>query len=217
MSATNAPQAIEWFYDFISPYAYLASQALDRLPPDIEIERVPILFAGILKRWDTRGPGEIAPMRRFTYRQIAWLAQKNKIPLVFPPIHPFNPLRLLRLNIALGGGPEVTDRLFRFVWGEGKSSDDPVAWAALLEEYGLSEAQADERINDPQIKKQLLQNTERAIQRGVFGVPAFIVRDEVFWGFDSIPFLNDFIADPDLLQKPVLQQADRVGEGIRRR
>ncbi|MCW8905878.1 MAG: 2-hydroxychromene-2-carboxylate isomerase [Sedimenticola sp.] len=217
MDGMNAPRTIEWFYDFISPYAYLASQALDRLPPDIGIERVPILFAGILKRWDTRGPGEIGPMRRFTYRQIAWLAEKNGIPLTFPPIHPFNPLKLLRLNIALGASPEVTDRLFRFVWGEGKSSDDPVAWAALLEECGLSEAQADERTNDPDIKKRLLENTERAIERGVFGVPAFLVGDEVFWGFDSIPFINDFIADPNLLQTPALQQADRVGEGIKRR
>lgn len=217
MNGTSTPLAIEWFYDFISPYAYLASQALDRLPPDISISRNPILFAGILKQWDTRGPGEIAPMRRFTYRQIAWLAEKNSIPLKFPPVHPFNPLKLLRLNIALGDSPEVTDRLFRFVWSEGKSSEDPKAWNALLEEYGLSEAQVDERINDPGVKRQLLENTGQAIERGVFGVPAFIVRDEVFWGFDSIPFINDFIADPDLLLKPALQQADRVGEGIKRR
>lgn len=217
MSAINAPQVIEWFYDFISPYAYLASQSLDRLPPDIKITRSPILFAGILKRWDTRGPGEIAPMRRFTYRQIAWLAQKNGIPLRFPPVHPFNPLRLLRLNIALGDSPEVTDRLFRFVWSEGKSSDDPDAWGALLEEFGLTGVEADERINDLGVKRQLQENTERAIERGVFGVPAFIISDEVFWGFDSIPFINDFIADPDLLRKPTLQQADQVGEGIRRR
>lgn len=218
MSRPIPPITVEWFYDFISPYAYLASQALDRLPQNIEIRRIPILFAGLLKRWETRGPGEIAPMRRFTYRQIAWLAERNGIPLTFPPIHPFNPLKLLRLNIALGeDSPEIVDRLFRFVWAEGGSSDDPVAWGRLLDEYALTAPEADMRISESMVKQRLLENTQQAIERGVFGVPAFVVGDEVFWGFDSIPFINDFIADPGLLQRPELKQADQVGEGVKRR
>lgn len=210
------PITIDWYYDFISPYAYLVSQSLDRLPDSVEIVRHPILFAGILKRWQTRGPGEIAPMRKFTYRQIAWLAQKNGIPLEFPPVHPFNPLRLLRLNIALGDGPAIADRLFRFVWAEGRSSDSPDQWAELSAGFGLSLHQAEELVNDPQVKGQLIDNTEQAIARGIFGVPAFILNNEIFWGFDSLPFINDAIADPTLLTQPLMQQADGVGAGIRR-
>ncbi|MCW8945447.1 MAG: 2-hydroxychromene-2-carboxylate isomerase [Sedimenticola sp.] len=207
---------IVWYYDFISPYAYLASQALDRFPSDITIEYRPILFAGILKQWDTRGPGEIAPMRKFTYRQIAWLAQKNAIPLNFPPIHPFNPLKLLRLNIALGGRKEVADRLFRFVWFEGKSSDDQNAWCELVDDLGLTPEQAETMVSDPEVKAKLVSETESALEKGIFGVPGFFVEGEVFWGFDSMPFINDFLEDPLLFTQATMLQADGVGEGIKR-
>ncbi|WP_428625018.1 2-hydroxychromene-2-carboxylate isomerase [Sedimenticola sp.] len=207
---------LTWYYDFISPYAYLASQALDRFPNTIEIVRKPILFAGLLKKWETRGPAEIVPMRKFTYRQIAWLANRNAIPLKFPPIHPFNPLKLLRLNIALGDDPAIADRLFRFVWAEGRSSDNPSEWAALLDEFGLSVGEAEERIGDAVVKQQLITYTEQAIAEGIFGVPGFVVDDEVFWGFDSIPFINDYLEDPALISQPLMRQADGVGEGVKR-
>ncbi|MCW8891637.1 MAG: 2-hydroxychromene-2-carboxylate isomerase [Sedimenticola sp.] len=208
---------IVWYYDFISPYAYLASQALGRFPSDIKIEYRPILFAGILKQWDTRGPGEIAPMRKFTYRQIAWLAQKNAIPLKFPPIHPFNPLKLLRLNIALGARPDVTDRLFRFVWAEGKSSDDHNAWCELLSDLGLTPGQAETLVSDPEVKAKLISETDSALDKGIFGVPGFMVDGEVFWGFDSMPFIANFLQDPALFTQATMQQADGVGEGITRK
>ena len=215
--ASDSPQPLHWYYDFISPYAYLASQALDRLPAGLQIIRHPVLFAGMLKHWDTRGPGEIAPMRKFTYRQIAWLAERNHIPLRFPPVHPFNPLKLLRLSITLGSTPEVVDRLFRFVWAEGGSSDDANAWQKLLNEFGLGVNEADQRISDPLVKSTLVQETEQAIAKGIFGVPGFRLDDEVFWGFDSIPFLQDFLNDPSLFTRDLMRQADAVGEGIRRR
>ncbi|TVO73448.1 2-hydroxychromene-2-carboxylate isomerase [Sedimenticola selenatireducens] len=213
----HSPKKIVWYYDFISPYAYLASQALDRFPSTVEIECRPILFAGILKQWDTRGPGEIAPMRKFTYRQIAWLAEKHAIPLNFPPIHPFNPLKLLRLNIALGERLDIADRLFRFVWAEGNSSDDPVAWAALVSDFGLTVEQAEKLIGDQAVKARLISETDAAIAKGIFGVPGFIVEDEVFWGFDSMPFIMDYLEEPKLFTQPTMHQADGVGEGIKRK
>lgn len=212
----SEPKTIEWFYDFISPYAYLASQTLDRFPADVRIMRRPILFAGILKQWETRGPGEIAPMRKFTYRQIAWLAEKNTIPLKFPPLHPFNPLKLLRLNIALGDDPSIADRLFRFVWAEGKSSDNPADWASLLDDLGLDSKQAADLVSAPDVKSRLIANTEQAISRDIFGVPGFILDEEVFWGFDSMPLINDYLQDPALFNRPAMRQADGVGEGIKR-
>jgi len=214
----NEPKTIEWFYDFISPYAYLASQTLEQFPTHVRIVHRPILFAGLLKQWETRGPGEIAPMRKFTYRQIAWLAEKNAIPIKFPPVHPFNPLKLLRLNIALGDDvPSIADRLFRFVWAEGKSSDNPADWAALVDDFGLSSTEVERLVSAPAVKAQLIANTEQAIARDIFGVPGFILDDEVFWGFDSMPFINDYLRNPALFNRPAMQQADGVGEGIKRR
>ena len=122
---------VDWYFDVISPFAYLASQRLDTLPGQISLRPVPVLFAGLLGHWHTKGPAEIPPMRRFTFRHIAWLAHRDGIPLRFPPCHPFNPLRLLRLAIVLDDLTAI-QRLFRFVWAEGRSADDTPAWEGLI-------------------------------------------------------------------------------------
>ena len=98
-------KTIDWYFDFISPFAYLASASLQRLPESVELRLHPILFAGLLKHHETKGPAEIPSMRRFTFRHIRWLADRHHIELKPPPAHPFNPLPLLRLAIALDADP----------------------------------------------------------------------------------------------------------------
>ena len=199
---------VDWYFDFISPFAYLASQ---RLPTGVDLRPVPVLFAGLLDHWQTRGPAEIEPMRRYTFRHIAWLAERDDIPLRLPPCHPFNPLRLLRLGVLLGNDVAALQRLFRFVWAEGRSSDDPEAWAALTTELGIEDADA--RIAVPEVKARLRENTGQAIARGVFGVPTFIVDDQLFWGYDALPFLAEAVADPQRMAAPAIRAADALPTG----
>jgi 2-hydroxychromene-2-carboxylate isomerase len=204
-------QQIDWYFDFISPFSYLASASLSRLPGGIELRPRPILFAGLLQHWNTLGPAEIPPMRKFTFRHVRWLADRDGIELKLPPAHPFNPLRLLRLCILLEADVALVQRLFRFVWAEGRSADDPGHWQALLDELGVHDADA--RIAAPEVKQQLKIDTEQAIERGLFGVPGFVVDDEVFWGYDAIDFLLDFLADPALLRTEGMRAADTLPQG----
>lgn len=205
---------IDWYFDFISPFAYLASESLWRFPPQIELRPRPVLFAAILNHWQTLGPAEIPPMRRFTFRHIRWLADSNEIALTLPPAHPFNPLKLLRLSVALGNEIEAVQRLFRFVWAEGCSADDPGQWQRLLEELGMQDAE--EQLAADKVKNQLRENSESAIETGVFGVPAFVLDGQVFWGFDSIDFLLACIEDPELLESAQMLAADNMPEGAQR-
>ena len=111
---------LAFWFDVISPYAYLAferlPQALDGLP--VVIDYRPLLFAGLLGHWGQKGPAEIEPKRAWTFRHVGWLAHRHGVTLQTPAQHPFNPLALLRLAIARGifGVPtvEVDGRLF---WG----------------------------------------------------------------------------------------------------
>ena len=207
-------RTVDWYFDFISPFAYLASEHLERLPADVELRAVPVLFGGILDHWQTLGPAEIEPMRRFTFRHVAWLAERNGITLEMPPEHPFNPLKLLRLCIALGSEVAPTQRLFRFVWAEGNNADNPAHWHTLIEELGLTDA--DSLISAAEVKQALKTNTEQAIERGLFGVPSFIVDDEIFWGFDAMDFLLAYLEDPGLLNSPGILAADAMREGPQR-
>ena len=206
-------KTIDWYYDFISPFAYLASQHLERLPSNTQLRPYPILFAGLLQHHVTKGPAEIPSMRRYTFRHIRWLADRHGIELKLPPAHPFNPLPLLRLAIAVDADPQQVQRLFRFVWAEGKSHDDQGAWKALLDEFDIDAAQ----IVTDSVKSRLRENTDAAIERNLFGVPSFVVDDEIFWGFDALDFLVEYLDNPALLESPGMLAIDAMPDGMQRK
>jgi len=132
----------------------------------------------------THTVAEIPAKRTFTYRFVTWQAKRMGIPIKFPPEHPFNPLALLRLSIACDCRPEAVQRIFRFVWRDGRLPDLPIEWAELTQDLGVEDAQR--RIGDPDVKAALRANTDEAVRRGAFGAPAIFVGDELFWGNDRL-------------------------------
>jgi 2-hydroxychromene-2-carboxylate isomerase len=182
----------EWDFDFVSPFAYLQCEQLPALETRLRIHYRPVLFAGLLKAHGHKGPAEIAAKRRFTYRFVVWQARRLGIPLTFPAAHPFNPLPLLRLAIAADCDPDAVRRIFRFVWRDGRLGDLPIEWAELMSELRLPDAQS--RIDAPEVKAALRDNTEAALARGVFGVPTLAIGDELFWGSDATAMAADYVA-----------------------
>ncbi len=184
-------KVVDWYFDVISPFAYLMSERLDEIAARsaVEIRPRPLLFAGLLEHWGHKGPAEIPPKRDWTFTHVAFLAHRHGIPLVLPRHHPFNPLPMLRLAIACGRDGvvplDVVHRLFRYVWAEGNPPHDAAAWAALLTALGTT----NDALASPEVKARLRANGEDAIARGVFGVPTAIVDGDLFWGFDSIEML----------------------------
>jgi 2-hydroxychromene-2-carboxylate isomerase len=185
---------ITFYLDFISPYAYMAFEKLPQTLAGIshEVTYKPMLFAGLLQHYGQLGPAEIAPKRAWTYRQVDWLAQHHGIPLNLPAAHPFNPIGLLRLAVACdaAGTPNrhVVETIFHHVWRSGAPADDPARLQQLLET--LAPARAPDA---PEVKAQLKAHGDEAIARGLFGVPTFAVDDKLFWGFDALPMLRDYL------------------------
>lgn len=201
---------VHWYFDYVSPFSYLQwAHQVPRLE-NIEIELKPILFAGLLKHWGHKGPAEISVKRRFTYRHVVWLADHLGVPFRMPAAHPFNPVPLLRAGIALGSTPEVVDRLFGYVWRDGHTTLEDGPWQRLMEELEIGT----EALQDPAVKRQLWDNGEEAIARGVFGVPTFVVDDEVFWGVDGFDFFLDYLNDPAIVTTPAMRAADELPSGM---
>jgi 2-hydroxychromene-2-carboxylate isomerase len=182
----------DWYFDFVSPFSYLQCEQLPALERTVRVHYKPVLFAGLLKANEHKGPAEIPSKRRFTYRFVVWKARKLGIPLKFPAVHPFNPLPLLRLAIVADCDPEAVRRIFRFVWRNGRIGDLPIEWAELMAELGLRDAET--RIAAPEVKEALRRNTDDAVARGVFGVPTIAVGRELFWGVDATEMAAEFIA-----------------------
>lgn len=205
---------VQWYFDFISPFAYLQSERLDALPKGTQLEFKPILFAALLNHWGHKGPAEIPSKRRFTYREVLWIARRDGIDLHMPPAHPFNPLSALRLAIDLGCDRDAVHAIFRFIWSEGNRTDDPESWDRLIRRLGIRDANA--RIAKAEVKDRLRTNTEEAIASGVFGVPTIAIGKELFWGYDMTAMAADYIDDPQAFDDAEMQRAGTLPIGVER-
>jgi len=205
---------LSWVFDVISPFSYLSLKEFYRLPASIEVEYVPVLFAGLLNHYGQLGPAEMESKRQFTGRFVLWRARALGIPMRFPPAHPFNPLNALRLIIAAGRTRRAVDTVFDAIFLHGRDVADAAVIADLA--HKLNVADPDATLSDPAVKQKLRANTEWAIGRGVFGVPTFVVDDEIFWGHDALDMVLDFLRDPKAFDDPEMQRIKSLPVGVRR-
>src|SRR3954471_2154692 len=197
----------DWYFDVISPYAYLHLQRFGELPRDLVINYKPVLFAGLLNHWGQKGPAEIGPKRTWTYRSCQFWADAHGIPFRFPCAHPFNSLHYQRLILACGSTEKAVRRVFERVWTTGGDPADQASFASLARTLGIEDLGA---LGDAATKDSLRRNTEEAAALGVFGVPSFVAEGQVFWGNDSIEFFNAWLADPAILQSPEMRRIDAL-------
>jgi 2-hydroxychromene-2-carboxylate isomerase len=209
---------ITFYFDFISPYAYLA---FERLPMALEglsyqVIYKPVLFAAMLQHYGQLGPAEIAPKRTWTYRHMLWLAREQGVPMQAPASHPFNPIALLRLALACGKegacNRYVAQTIFRHVWTSGQDAADATRLAALTQQL-----QPARQVTDETVKAELKANTDAAIAAGLFGVPSMLVGKELFWGLDALPMLRQYLVDDPWFANPAWQNAAGLPVGITRK
>ncbi len=205
---------IPWYFDPISPFAYLAWQRMGKLDLQSKVEPRPILFAGLLDHHGTLGPAELPSKRRHTYRQVQWRAEQHGLPLRFPPAHPFNPLPALRLCVAAGADILAVSRLLNFVWAEGRDPSQPAEIAALAAALGIDDSAA--ALSDPSVKTTLKQNFKAALTDQVFGVPTAVFEGQLYWGDDSVEMLQQALGDPRRFAQPPYSELDELPVGIAR-
>lgn len=211
-------KTLTFWFDPISPYAWLAFDALpDRLEGlSVQVDYRPILFAGLLAHWGQKGPAEIEPKRAWTYRDVAWRAHRQGLDLVVPDPHPFNPLALLRLALACapaGGTPSrwVVECIFRHAWTGGGDPLDPDRLRALQAALQPARDPA-----DPAVKAELRVNTESAVAAGIFGVPTVSVDGRHFWGHDGLDPLSEHLRGHPWFSGPAWDDAGRPRAAVRR-
>lgn len=187
---TRAKQ-LDFYADPISPYVHIAWHRLKLLQaerPDIEVTVRPVLFAALLAHGGQLGPAEIPAKRVFTFKDVWRRCAELGLLVRGPAKHPFNPLTALRAVLA---APEpARARAFEAVlnagWTDGRDLGDPTVIADALAAAGLDGPALVASTHDPLIKQALVDATQAAIARGVFGVPTFGVGDELVWGQDRL-------------------------------
>ena len=203
-----------WYFDFISPFAYLQLAKFSELPSNLDILPVPVLFSGLLKHWGQLGPAEIPPKRRFVYRFFQWNANQLGIPFAMPSRHPFNPLPPLRLCLAAGSRIENIQTVFDMIYGEGLQPDAPEGIDAIARALSISNPEA--AMSDPQVKQTLQLNTDKAIADDVFGVPTFVLDGQLFWGGDATDMMLHYLMDPTLFETSEMKRISEMPMGMKR-
>jgi 2-hydroxychromene-2-carboxylate isomerase len=207
-------QSYDWYFDVVSPFAYLQWKTRERLDAVARLRPVPVVLGALLNHWEQKGPAEIPPKRFHTYRACQWRAARLGIPFRFPPAHPFNPISALRLIIALGTTEAAVDAVFTAAFGEGRDISDPAVLAAIGRSFGLADTGA--AIATPGVKQQLRANTDAAIARGVFGVPTVAVGDELFWGEDMTEMLGEYLANPSAFDTDEMRRLRTLPAAVQR-
>ena len=206
----SAKISATFYYDIVSPFAYLYIKQRDRLEKKLEITPVPILLGGLLRAAENKGPGEVAAKRPHTYQFCIWQAEKLGIPFRFPEHHPFMTVAPQRLLVEKNADWSMVERAFDYVWVEGK--DPNLSWSEFCLYLGLPADTA--KPDSPEIKAQLISNTNQAKIAGAFGVPALIVNQQCFWGVDTIDWVLDYLARPGMFEETSYAYAGSIPNGL---
>ena len=189
---------ISFYFDFVSPYSFLAWGEVFQIAArnQAALRIVPVLLAGLLTAHGQKGPAEIPAKREFVFKDILRCCHRRGETIKGPPAHPFNPLSALRLCEAvcdMNDRVRLTEALFSECWRKGQDISDKTVLTRLLDELGLDTGTLMAEIGTFNIKERIRQNTDEAISRGVFGVPTFVVDNELFWGYDRLCHLEDYL------------------------
>ena len=195
---------IEFLFDFGSPNAYLSHKVI----PEIEkrtgerFDYVPVLLGGIFKLTGNRSPVEAFGniRNKLAYENLEttrFIKRHGIISFRMNPFFPVNTLTLMRMAVAAqiaGDLSRYVNAAFHHMWEAPKKMDDPEVIRAALTESGLDGGALLERAQSPEVKQQLMQNTEQAVARGAFGSPTFFVEDEIYFGKDRLRDVEEEVA-----------------------
>ena len=195
------PKTIDFIFDFGSPNAYLAYHALQGVleRTGAELNIIPCLLGGIFKATGNQPPmvafGSIKGKMDYERIEFARFIKKHGLSkFKFNPAFPVNTLMMMRGAVVAqidGRLGDYVEAGLKQMWEDGLKMDDPEVFATAMDNAGFDGAGLLERIQDPQVKEKLAENTAAAVERGAFGVPTFYVGDEMFFGKDRLAGLEE--------------------------
>ncbi len=215
-------QTIHFYFDYISPYAYFAWRQLPSLANKYnrQIAAHPVVFGKLLDKWGQLGPAEIPPKRYWLNQYCLRYAALNGFEYNPPKKHPFNPLPALRMSLkeVIGNNQlQVIDAIFKGGWCQGEDLGDLPTLISLLEKQSINVESISKQISEPYVKDLLVNETNNAIEIGVFGVPSIVIDDNLFWGNDQMEHIELLLAGKDPLNRDKLNAHEKRPRAIDRK
>lgn len=191
------PQTLEFFFDYGSPFSYLANHRLKDLTQrtGVEIRYRPMLLGGVFKATGNQSPmmEPIEAKRAYGGLTLRRSAEAYGADFRANPHFPINTLMLMRSTVAAQrhGAFDTFHRVvFPGMWAEGLDLGDEAVLAKLLDSAGIDSSKIAELRGRDDVKAELRSNTDEAVERGVFGAPTLFLGDEMFFGADHFYFIE---------------------------
>ena len=191
-------KSFEFFFDYVSPTAYLAYYVAPGVAERTGAELVyrPMFQGGVMQATGNKPPGTVPAKAAYLSRDVPRCAAYIGVPYKFNPAFPMNTLILTRATMGLEDQPEkrarFIDACFRHSYGVENPFDpaDPEQLKAMCEAEGFDAEEIAALGTAQENKDKIRANTEEAVERGVFGAPAFFVGDELFFGHDRLDYVE---------------------------
>ena len=187
-------KSFDFFFDFISPYSYLAHKQIRNIEyqHNIEINYMPILLGGLLKLAEIKAPAFIPSKAKFMIKDCKLFAEKLNIKFKFNSYFPIQSLNLMR-GVLIARKENKTglyiDKFFDACWKDGLNLNDQKIVDKILEDLNFNLKTYKLKISEQKIKDELIKRTKDAFLKGVFGAPSFIINNKMFWGQDRLEFV----------------------------
>lgn len=199
---------VQFLFDFGSPNAYFCHKVLPALEQrtGVKVEYVPILLGGLFKLSNNRSPvastADIPNKRAYDMLEIQRFVKRHDLnQYKFNPFFPVNTLGIMRGAVAaqqLGRFEAYVDTVYAAMWEQGRNMGDLAEIQSVLQAADLDAQVILEKSVDPEVKAQLLSNTQQAHDRGAFGSPTFFVGPEIFFGKDRLAAVEQEILNQSL-------------------
>jgi 2-hydroxychromene-2-carboxylate isomerase len=199
-----SPTAPQFLFDFGSPNAFLSHEAIPAIEKrtGVKFEYVPILLGGIFKATNNKSPAEtLAGVKnKPEFQQIEterFIKRFHVKPYTWNPFFPVNTLHLMRAAVAAqleGVFEKYVEAAFHHMWVEPKKMDDPEVAMKAFTSSGLDSARLFARAQESDVKSKLIDNTQKAVERGAFGSPTFFVGKEIFFGKEQLREVEELIS-----------------------
>jgi 2-hydroxychromene-2-carboxylate isomerase len=194
-------KTVEFLFDVGSPYTYLAYHQLPKIAQKqgAKIIWTPVLLGGIFQATGNKSPAEVPAKGRYSNVDLQRWAKAYGVEIQMNPDFPINTLPLMRGAIAMQmRGEEAFHRYLRTIFSamfeKPRNLNAPAEIGAVLAQAGFDPMQFMALISDQAVKDRLKENTASAVARGAFGVPTFLVGEEMYWGQDRLDFVAAALA-----------------------
>jgi 2-hydroxychromene-2-carboxylate isomerase len=189
------PKQLEFFYDYVSVYSYLADSQLDKLEGADVVFR-PMFLGAVMQATGNRPPATVKAKGSYLLGDVMRWARHYALPLTMNPKFPQNTLSALRLALHAqksGHFAALHRLLFDAMWVRQEDLEDEVLLSALASRAGMDAPACMKALDEQSLKDELKSNTEEAVARGAFGAPTIFVGNQMFFGNDRFDFVREAI------------------------